>query len=223
MNWSAINYPGLPIFQKFPTSSDWTPLLENFKRRLLSWGTRWLNLAGKLVFIKPVLCSLPIYQNSLLPAPLRIIHKMENIIRHFFWKGGKNNKKNIPLVSWSKASKEYLEGVLMMKDGSVYSEKNVGLTRHLHSLGPLLMGPSRWDLGWLEVSPSSLEPMVGWGHISSSHKRESSYSLQLKISVVMACHRLLHCASRLQGPQIRSIYPSQPCSVERSLEIENHS
>jgi ribonuclease HI len=83
---------------------------------LQAWGFSWLNLAGKTVLIKLVLNSLPIYQASLMLAPLRILRKMEGIVRSFFWKGGKQNRNRLPLVNWDKVTKPFLEGGLNFKD-----------------------------------------------------------------------------------------------------------
>jgi len=60
-SWSSFKYLGLPVFQKRALSRDWLPLLEKFKFKIHSWGFNWLNLAGKIVLIKVVLNSLPIY------------------------------------------------------------------------------------------------------------------------------------------------------------------
>jgi ribonuclease HI/exonuclease III len=118
-NWSSFKYLGLPIFQKAAFSRDWLPLLENFKLKIQAWGFSWLNHAGKTMLIKVVLSSLPIFQFSVMLAPICILKKMEDYIRKFFWKGGKQNEKRIPLVSWDKVTKPLLEGGLNFKDLSI--------------------------------------------------------------------------------------------------------
>lgn len=82
-------------------------------------GYTWLNVAGKLVLIKFVLSSLPIFQFSVILDPSCILRKMEALIRKFFWKGGNQNENRIPLVSWGKVSKPMLEGGLNFKDLSL--------------------------------------------------------------------------------------------------------
>ena len=49
-------------------------------------------------------------------APSCIIRRMEELIRNFFWKGGKNNEKRIPLVSWDKVTEPWMQGGLSLKD-----------------------------------------------------------------------------------------------------------
>ena len=114
--WTSFKYLGLPIFKKNPSGKDWIPLIDKFKNKLQAWGLSWLNIAGKTVLIKSVLNNLPIYQASLMLAPPGIIRKLEGLTRKFFWKGGKQNSKRFPLVSWDKVSKPILEGGLNLKD-----------------------------------------------------------------------------------------------------------
>ena len=91
------------------------------------------------MFIKSVLNSLPIYQASLILAPLGTLGKMEGIVRSFFWKGGKQNRNRLPLVNWDKVTKPILEGGLNFKD----------LRMHNLALGAKII--------WRQVAPKA-----GW-------------------------------------------------------------
>jgi ribonuclease HI len=115
-SWSSFKYLGLPVTYKRPASKDWLPQLEKFKSKIQAWGYSWLNSAGKSVLIKSVLTSLPLFQFVGLLAPVTILKKMEEYIRRFFWKGGKQNENKIPLVSWETISKPVCEGGLNFKN-----------------------------------------------------------------------------------------------------------
>ena len=67
---------------------DWNPLLEKIKKKIMAWGVIWLNLAGKLVMIKLVLSSYPLYQCSMMLDPNGILTKIEGLLKKFLWKGG---------------------------------------------------------------------------------------------------------------------------------------
>ena len=143
MKWVSFKYLGLPIFQGFPIGRDWCPLLEKFKLKIQAWGTSWLNLAGKTVLIKSFLNNLPIFQIYVLLAPVCILRKMEQSIRSFFWKGGKNNAKRILLVSCDKIAMPLLEGGLHLKD----------LKEHNITLGAkILWRQVARNLGWSQIS-----------------------------------------------------------------------
>ena len=82
-------------------------MLDKFKLKMKAWG-------GKIILIKSILNSLPIFQMSVLLAPMGILCKMEQSIRSFFWKGGKNNAKRISLIIWNKIAMPLLEGGLLI-------------------------------------------------------------------------------------------------------------
>jgi len=110
---------------------------------LLAWGFSWLNIAGKSFLIKSVLNNLPLFQFFVLLAPSGILRKMEEIILKFFCKGGKQNEKNILLVSWDSISKALLEGG--------FNFKNIGYQN-------ITMGAK---LTWRIIAPNP-----GWEHLA---------------------------------------------------------
>jgi hypothetical protein len=74
-NWDSFKYLGIPIFKTTPKLVHWISLLEKMKIHIQAWGETWLNLAGKVVLLKSILTSLPIYQNSILLAPKTIVNR----------------------------------------------------------------------------------------------------------------------------------------------------
>nr|XP_025627922.1 uncharacterized protein LOC112721056 [Arachis hypogaea] len=76
-------------------------ILANYKveEKLNLWKVKVLNKAGKLVLIKSVLNSLPIYYLSLYKMPKAVADKLITLQRRFLWcKEDGNN--GIPLVKW---------------------------------------------------------------------------------------------------------------------------
>jgi hypothetical protein len=67
--WSYFKYLGIPISLKYPYSQVWKQILEKISNTLSHWGTQWLNPTTRVVLIKIVLSTLPIYQSSALLAP----------------------------------------------------------------------------------------------------------------------------------------------------------
>ena len=100
------------------------PLLDKVKAIIQVWGANWLNIAGKVVLMKSVLISLPIYQNSMLLAPKTFISKLDGLLRRFLWEWGKQNEINLHLVNWDKVEKPLLEGGLQIQD---ISSQNLAL------------------------------------------------------------------------------------------------
>jgi hypothetical protein len=95
----VFKHLGVPIFKSNPKASHWDQLIGKLKNRINSWGANWLNLAGKVVLIKAVLANIPIYQSSLLLAPMSTFQKIEALFRRFLWEGGKQTGRKLHLIS----------------------------------------------------------------------------------------------------------------------------
>lgn len=63
----------------------WTKQIEKMKNKVQSWGMMWLNMAGRVILIKTLLATLPIYQYAIILAPESAHKQMELILRSFMW------------------------------------------------------------------------------------------------------------------------------------------
>ncbi|CAJ2646720.1 unnamed protein product [Trifolium pratense] len=77
----------------------WEPVLSRIKNRLSGWKSRFLSFGGRLVLLKSVLTSLPVYALSFFKAPSGIISSIESLFIKFFW-GGCEDSRKISWVSW---------------------------------------------------------------------------------------------------------------------------
>jgi len=66
-------YLGLPIGGNVRRLSFLEPIIDRIKARLSGWKSKHLSLDGRLVLLKLVLSSLPVYALSFLKAPAGII------------------------------------------------------------------------------------------------------------------------------------------------------
>jgi hypothetical protein len=80
-------YLGLPIGGNPRRLAFWEPLLYRIKSRLSSWNSKHLSFGGRLVLLKSVLSSIPVYVLSFFKAPAGIISAIESILNCFFWGG----------------------------------------------------------------------------------------------------------------------------------------
>ncbi|MCI30863.1 RNA-directed DNA polymerase (Reverse transcriptase), partial [Trifolium medium] len=62
-------YLGLPIGGDPRRLCFWEPVLARIKNRLSGWNSRFLSFGGRLVLLKSVLTSLPVYALSFFKAP----------------------------------------------------------------------------------------------------------------------------------------------------------
>lgn len=70
------------------------------KKKIEHWGTRWLDLVGRVVLLKYVLTSLSIFQCSGILALVGVPKQMGIQFLEFLWQGGKRNGKKFHMVNW---------------------------------------------------------------------------------------------------------------------------
>lgn len=80
-------YLGLPIGGDSRRLSFWKPVVDNIAARLSSWNNTFLSFGGRLVLLKSVLSSLPVYFLSFFKAPAGIISSIESLFKRFFLGG----------------------------------------------------------------------------------------------------------------------------------------
>jgi hypothetical protein len=73
-------YLGLPIGGKPQHLSFWEPVLTRIRTRLSGWKSRFLSFGGRLILLKSVLTSLPVYALSFFKAPSGIIPSIESLL-----------------------------------------------------------------------------------------------------------------------------------------------
>eukprot|EP00253_Pinus_taeda_P029767 PITA_29767 len=95
-------YLGAPLMSSALKHSSWNNLLEKLEVRLLLWTHRALNMASRIVLIKAVLQSMPLYLFSILSAPKWVLKAIKQLQRNFLW-GSKGPNRKWALVKWEKA------------------------------------------------------------------------------------------------------------------------
>ena len=80
----SLVYLGLHIGGDLRRLSFWEPLINRSNYRLSGWKSKHLSFAGRLVLLKYVLSSLPVYALSLFKAPSGIVSSIESILNCFF-------------------------------------------------------------------------------------------------------------------------------------------
>ena len=86
-------YLGLPIGGDVRRLSFWDPIIHRIKTRLSGWKAKHLFFYGRLVLLKSVLSSMPVYALSFFKAPSGIVSSIESILNCFFWGGVTTTKK----------------------------------------------------------------------------------------------------------------------------------
>ncbi|XP_026459189.1 uncharacterized protein LOC113359830 [Papaver somniferum] len=95
---------------KVKSSTIW-PMMEIMQRKLATWKGKLLSFQERLVLIKSVLCSIPVYNMAIYKWPSSVIKACEKIIRNFLWYGDSETRK-YKVLYWRKVCTPYSEGGL---------------------------------------------------------------------------------------------------------------
>ncbi|KAI0511115.1 hypothetical protein KFK09_011738 [Dendrobium nobile] len=110
-----IKYLGTPIFKGKKKNFLFDDIFSIIQKKLANWSANFLSFGGRLVLIKSVLNSIPIYLFHTLMPSFNICSKMERLINRFFW-GSKLNSNAIHWAAWSKICGPLEEGGMGCKN-----------------------------------------------------------------------------------------------------------
>nr|XP_025636528.1 uncharacterized protein LOC112730680 [Arachis hypogaea] len=94
-----VRYLGISLGANPRLVKTWKPVVDKVEEKLSLWKAKTLNKVGKLVLIKSVLNSLPIYYLSLYKMPKAVAEKLISLQRRFLW-SKEDGRHGMPLVKW---------------------------------------------------------------------------------------------------------------------------
>jgi hypothetical protein len=100
----GFSYLGFFIKSSRYSSRDWIWLVDKFERRIRFWCNKLLSLGGRLILIKAVLESLPVYWMALAHIPATVLRSLRQLIFSFLWSGSKKSS-GYHLCKWEDLSK----------------------------------------------------------------------------------------------------------------------
>jgi hypothetical protein len=112
---TPFKYLGLPVGANPRLSSTWKPVVDAIKRRLNSWGNKFISLGGRIVLINAVLNSIPVFFLSYLKMSVKVWREVVKIQRTFLW-GGLTNRRKLCWVKWKDICRPKKEGGLGIRD-----------------------------------------------------------------------------------------------------------
>ncbi|KAM0036124.1 putative RNA-directed DNA polymerase [Helianthus debilis subsp. tardiflorus] len=98
-----FDYLGIRVGANMNRCCHWKKVVDVFEARLSSWKAKLLSIGGRVILIKAVLESIPIYYFSLYKAPVKIIDTLERLMNKFLWSGMSDNNK-IHWVNWNRVT-----------------------------------------------------------------------------------------------------------------------
>ena len=119
----TMRYLGIPLATNPKKVETWKPILSKIEKKLSSWKSSLLLQVDKLVIIKVVINSLPIYYLGIFQMPRTMAKRIISLQTKFVW-GKSSNKSCIPTIKWEQIQlpKEFGGlgiGDLMMKNATM--------------------------------------------------------------------------------------------------------
>ncbi|KAL7175770.1 hypothetical protein ACSBR2_029376 [Camellia fascicularis] len=102
-------------------------MVEKLQRRLASWRTHVLSMAGKATLIKSVNATIPSYTMQTMLFPKTVTTEIDKLNRDFLW-GDTLEKKKFHLVNWNTMCKVKKHGGLGIKKAK---DQNIALLSEL--------------------------------------------------------------------------------------------
>ncbi|XP_026417250.1 uncharacterized protein LOC113312728 [Papaver somniferum] len=104
-------YLGIILASERVTTEMVWPMVLMLQSKLAAWKGRLLSFYDRLILVKTVLCSYPLYNMEVYKWPSSVIKICEKLIRNFLWSGDGETSK-YKTLSWKKICVPYSEGGL---------------------------------------------------------------------------------------------------------------
>ena len=127
-----IKYLRLPLGANPNRISIWKPVLSQIRGRLNSWKGWLLSMAGRIILIKSVISTIPLYYMPISCIPKAVARKITAMQSLFLWDGSIDNRK-IHWLAWETVAKEKDRGGLGV--GTVSAKNKALLFKWIWKLG----------------------------------------------------------------------------------------
>lgn len=97
-------YLGLPEHFRKKKKDQFTSIVDKIKQKALSWSSKFLSSAGKLILLKSVLSAIPSYAMSCFQLPLSMCKRIQSALTRLWWDAN-NERKKMAWIAWDKLTK----------------------------------------------------------------------------------------------------------------------
>ncbi|PKU80631.1 Putative ribonuclease H protein [Dendrobium catenatum] len=109
-----MKYLGTPPFKGRKKPFLFYDIFSTIQKKLTAWAFNYLSYGGRLVLIKHVLCSIPVYLLHTLAPTVNVSRRLEALFNKFLW-GSKEGSNAIIWGFWKNCSGTLEEGKLRFR------------------------------------------------------------------------------------------------------------
>lgn len=95
-------YLGLPLTYRRVRRTDYQPLVDKLGGRLAGWKGKLLTPVGRIILVKAVLSSIPIYFRTIFKPPKGVLRALDRTRRRFLWAGQEAISGEKCKIRWEK-------------------------------------------------------------------------------------------------------------------------
>ncbi|GKV29203.1 hypothetical protein SLEP1_g38149 [Rubroshorea leprosula] len=106
-----FTYLGMPVGDTMCRRKAWSPIIDNFNKKLVVWKAKCLSIGDRVTLLRSVLFALPIYFMSVFKIPKIVLHELVCLQRKLLW-GYMEEKSRLAWLSWEKVCRRRNEGGL---------------------------------------------------------------------------------------------------------------
>nr|XP_027077000.1 uncharacterized protein LOC113700749 [Coffea arabica] len=106
-----FKYLGVPLIRGRVTCAAFDALLGKVRQKLYHWSSKMLSMGGKIVLLRSVMCSLPVYLLQVLQPPKAVLLHFGRVCNAFLWDSSIDSKRT-HWAAWDKVCRPVEEGGL---------------------------------------------------------------------------------------------------------------
>lgn len=114
-------YLGLPELFGRKKKDVFASVVDRIKQRAVSWSSKRLSGAGKMVMIKSVLAPMPSHSMSCFKIPQALCTQIQSTLTRFWW-DSEPEKQKMSWISWNKMARPKKRGGLGFKDITSFND-----------------------------------------------------------------------------------------------------
>ncbi|CAL2276143.1 unnamed protein product [Prunus armeniaca] len=111
---SLGKYLGVPLIHTRVTKQTYQEVIAKVQKRLASWKSHTLSMAGRITLLQSVTAAIPIYTMQTAKFPMSVCDKLDQLNRNFLL-GHTSNTSKIHLVNWEQVCKPKVASGLGIK------------------------------------------------------------------------------------------------------------
>ncbi|XP_009117682.2 uncharacterized protein LOC103842769 [Brassica rapa] len=114
-------YLGLP--EKFGRRKrdGFANIVNRIKIKSISWSSKFLSRAGKMIMLRTVLSAMPSHAMSCFKLPLTLCAQIQSLLTRFWWDDS-HDKRKMSWISWKRMARSKKQGGLGFKEIATFND-----------------------------------------------------------------------------------------------------